>query len=170
MVFAKFKCQLSLCPGSVIIIIIIIINNVNNFLCLITLKVRLNEQQKTCNLFETLVQNELNIDVAPFTTLGKNLATLFGARQVRTWVVKRATLLVNWFSSNVAKQVCNTDRESFFALLCGFNLTLRIWSPVILTVRLKILTPLNYFHLYRLLENNVKKQKIKMILSNNPCS
>ena len=43
----RFKCQFSLNPGSVIIIMIIIIiiiiiiimNNVNNFLCLITLKV-----------------------------------------------------------------------------------------------------------------------------------
>jgi len=44
----------------------------------------------------TLLQNELNIDVARFTTLGKNLAALFGARQVRTWVA---------MVSNVAKQV-----------------------------------------------------------------
>ena len=48
----RFKCQFYLCPGSVIIIIIaiiiviiiiiiiiIIMNNVNDFLCLITLKV-----------------------------------------------------------------------------------------------------------------------------------
>ena len=42
----RFKCQFSLCPGSVIIVMIIIIiiiiiitNKVNNFLCLITLTV-----------------------------------------------------------------------------------------------------------------------------------
>ena len=34
-----------------------------------------------------------------------NLATLFIARQVRTWVVKRATSVFNWFCSNVAKRV-----------------------------------------------------------------
>ena len=35
----------------------------------------------------------------------KNLATLFVARQVRTWVEKRATSLYNSFGNNVARQV-----------------------------------------------------------------
>ena len=34
-----------------------------------------------------------------------NLATLFAARQVRTWLVKRATSVFNSFCSNFAKPV-----------------------------------------------------------------
>ena len=49
--------------------------------------------------------NELNSDFAPITTHEKNLATLFAARQVQTWVVKRTTSLFNSFRSNVVKQV-----------------------------------------------------------------
>lgn len=51
------------------------------------------------------VLNELNGNVARFTTNGKNLATLFVTRQVRTAVVKRETSLFNSFGSNVSKQV-----------------------------------------------------------------
>ena len=51
------------------------------------------------------MQNELNSDVARFTTQENNLATVFLARQGRTWVVKRATSLFNLVCSNVAKQV-----------------------------------------------------------------
>ena len=39
------------------------------------------------------MQNELNSDVARFTTHEKNLATSFAARHVRKKVVKRATML-----------------------------------------------------------------------------
>ena len=46
----------------------------------------------------------MNSDVARFTTLEKNLATLFVAGQFRTWLVKRATSLFDLFCSNVAKQ------------------------------------------------------------------
>ena len=49
-------------------------------------------------------QNELNSDVARFTT-HENLAIVFLARQGRTWVVKRATSLFNLVCSNFAKQV-----------------------------------------------------------------
>ena len=50
-------------------------------------------------------KNELKSDVARFTTHEKNLATLFVARQVRTWVEKRATSLYNSFGNNIARQV-----------------------------------------------------------------
>ena len=73
-----------------------------------------NKKRATC--FATLLQNELNGDVARFTPCEKkNLATLFVARQVRTWVLKHATSLFNTFCSNVAKQV---------ARRCLFNRTL----------------------------------------------
>ena len=51
------------------------------------------------------MQNELKSDVARFTTHENNLATVFLARQGRTWVVKRATSLFSLFCSNVAKLV-----------------------------------------------------------------
>ena len=56
--------------------------------------------------------SELNSDVARSQVLPAtktNLATLFVARQVRTWVVKHATSLFNSFCSNVA---CNTSSTS----------------------------------------------------------
>ena len=52
-----------------------------------------NEKRSIC--FATLMSNELNSDVARFTTHEKNLATLFAARHVRKKVVKRATMLQN---------------------------------------------------------------------------
>ena len=51
------------------------------------------------------MQNEWNSDVARFTTHENNLATVFLARQGRTWVVKHTTSLFNLVCSNVAKQV-----------------------------------------------------------------
>ena len=51
------------------------------------------------------VLNELNSNVARFTTNEKNLAILFVTRQVRTAVIKRETSLFNSFCSNVSKQV-----------------------------------------------------------------
>ena len=51
------------------------------------------------------LQNELNSDVARFTTHEKNPATLFVARQARRSVVKRATSLFSSFCRNIAKQV-----------------------------------------------------------------
>ena len=44
------------------------------------------ETKKHATCFATLLQNELNSDVARFTTNKKNLATLFIARQFRTWI------------------------------------------------------------------------------------
>ena len=58
------------------------------------------ETKKHATCFATLLQNELNSDVARFTTNKKNLATLFTARQFRTWIEKRTILLFN-----VAQQV-----------------------------------------------------------------
>ena len=47
---------------------------------------RAKEKPATC--FVALLRNELNSDVALFTTHKKHLATLFVARLVETWVVK----------------------------------------------------------------------------------
>ena len=46
-----------------------------------------------------------------------NLATLFVARQVRTWVVKRTTSLLNSFCSNFTKQVAHFCRPFY----CSFK-------------------------------------------------
>ena len=52
------------------------------------------------------MQNELNGDVARFTTLEKKtLAALFAARHAQTWLAIRATSLFNSSGSKVAKQV-----------------------------------------------------------------
>ena len=46
-----------------------------------------NRNKKLAICFKTLLQNELNSDVARFTTHEKNLATLLATRQVRkSWL------------------------------------------------------------------------------------
>ena len=64
-----------------------------------------NKKRAIC--FTTWLQNELNSDVARFTTYENKpyITTLFLAKQGRTWVLKRATSLLNLVCSNVAKQV-----------------------------------------------------------------
>ena len=60
-----------------------------------------NKKHAAC--FATLLQNELNRDVARFTT---HVQTCLATNQVvDRWVVKRATSLFNSFCSDVAKQV-----------------------------------------------------------------
>ena len=63
-----------------------------------------NKKRATC--FVTFLQNELTSEVtrAFYEPRKKNLASVFVARQVWTCVVKRATLLFNSFSCNVAKK------------------------------------------------------------------
>ena len=70
----------------------------------IFLKSTVKRATKSVTCFVKLVLNELNSNVARFTTYEKNLATLFVTRQVRTSVVKRETSLSNSFCSNVSKQ------------------------------------------------------------------
>ena len=61
------------------------------------------------------LQNELNSDVARFTTHEKNPATLFVARQARRSVVKRATSLFNF-----CKTSCTFFAARFtVALVCA---------------------------------------------------
>ena len=89
--------------------------------------------------------SELNSDVARSQVLPAtktNLATLFGARQVWTWVVKRATSLFNWFCSNVA---CKTSSTSLPVL------------PYLKSMREIVgdfysLSPIHMIHLYCSLE------------------
>ena len=57
--------------------------------------------------------NKEMFNFAPFNTREKILATLFVARQVRTWAVKRATSLFNSFCNNVRNQL-----HVFVARLC----------------------------------------------------
>jgi len=67
--------------------------------------VRKNGQQKTATCFATLLQNELNSDVAHFTTHIKPFLQQIRLLKGLMWVVKRATSLFNSFCSNVARQV-----------------------------------------------------------------
>ena len=63
----------------------------------------LRKNEKTCNLSCNVAANELNSDVARFTT---HVQTCLATNQVvDRWVVKRATSLFNSFCSDVAKQV-----------------------------------------------------------------
>ena len=62
-----------------------------------------NSKRATC--FATLRQNELNNDVARFTTRIKPVLQQIRLLAGLMWVVKRATSLFNSFCSNVAKQV-----------------------------------------------------------------
>lgn len=63
-----------------------------------TVKRATNWKRKTYSV--TLLQNELESDVTLFTTHEKNFA-----RQVRNWVVKRATSVIKSICRNVANQV-----------------------------------------------------------------
>ena len=88
---------------------------------------------KTANkkrkIFATWLQKELNSDVARFTTYENNLTTLFLAKQGRTWVLKRATSLLNLVCSNVAKQVARFFIARFTAalvLFCIFSLVFKL--------------------------------------------
>ena len=64
------------------------------------------KKKKRVTCFAKLLQNDLISNVACFTTHKTNLATLFVARQLRTWVVKRATSLSQLVLQHyVAKQV-----------------------------------------------------------------
>ena len=65
---------------------------------------RLNWQKKDSTCLETLLQKELNGDVARFTTHTK---TVLQQISLYTCVVKRATSLFNSCCSNVAKQVAS---------------------------------------------------------------
>ena len=57
-----------------------------------------NKKRATC--LAILLQNELNSNVARFTTQEtKNLATLFVAKQVGTWVITRAISLLTRFAA-----------------------------------------------------------------------
>ena len=69
-----------------------------------------NKERATC--FATLLQNELNSNFVLQPTKN-NLATLFVARQVRTWVVRRATSPFESFSSK-------TLQNKLHVLCCPF--------------------------------------------------
>ena len=58
--------------------------------------------KKQANFPETLLQNELNSDVARFTT---HIKPVLQQIRLLTWLVKRPTSLFNSFCRNVAKQV-----------------------------------------------------------------
>ena len=62
-----------------------------------------NNKRATC--FATLRQDELNNDVARFTTHIKPVLQQIRLLTGLMWVVKRATSIFNSFCSNVAKQV-----------------------------------------------------------------
>ena len=53
------------------------------------IKVRKNGQQKACNLFAKLLQNELNSDVAGFTTHVQTCLLQIRLLTGLMWVVKR---------------------------------------------------------------------------------
>ena len=105
------------------------------------------------------------------STLYKNLSqpatTWFVARQVWTWVVKRATSLLNSFYSNVAKQVTR--------FCCPFTMrqsSLKVRHRIILTrkeLMKKYMSPcrLNLIHFYTLFVKNqlLSFQKLS-VLSN----
>ena len=64
------------------------------------------KQQNTCNLFCSILPNELNSDDARLTAHVRTcLAANKVARFFLSWVVKRTTSLFNSFCINVAKQV-----------------------------------------------------------------
>ncbi|CAH3149986.1 unnamed protein product [Porites evermanni] len=71
----------------------------------VKLKLRENGQQKTSNLSCNNAANELNNDVALFTTHNKPVLQQIRLLTGLNWVIKRTTSLFNLFCSNVAKQV-----------------------------------------------------------------
>ena len=70
------------------------------------LRVQKNGQRKRATCLTTLLQNELNIDVARFTTHIKPVNNLICCKTgLMLRVVKRTTSLFNSFYSNVARRV-----------------------------------------------------------------
>ena len=64
-----------------------------------------NKKRATC--LATLLQNELNSDVARFTEHIKPVNKLICCKTDLMWLVKRATSLFKLFYSNVARQVAH---------------------------------------------------------------
>ena len=97
-----------------------------------------NGQQKT-TCFATLLRIELNSDVARFTTYVKRTLQpdLLHVRQVRRWVIKRATSPFNSFCSSVAKLITgfllpvlnNTKPLQWTGVpeSLGMNMKLTVW-------------------------------------------
>ena len=68
-------------------------------------KVQKNGQKKSVTYFATLLHNELNSNVACFTTHAKKPCNLICCKTRLLWGLKRATSLFSSFCSHTAKQV-----------------------------------------------------------------
>ena len=136
----------------------------------VKLKLRENGQQKTSNLSCNNAANELNNDVALFTTHNKPVLQQIRLLTGLNWVIKRTTSLFNLFCSNVAKQVTRfccpfyrslSRRCSYYlATIYSFKLDTQFTSG---TDKFSLQNPFNPFKLLR----NYKFQLIALLRSHS---
>ena len=136
----------------------------------VKLKLRENGQQKTSNLSCNNAANELNNDVALFTTHNKPVLQQIRLLTGLNWVIKRTTSLFNLFCSNVAKQVTrfccpfyrslSTRCSYYLATIYSFKLDTQFTSG---TDKFSLQNPFNPFKLLR----NYKFQLIALLRSHS---